>query len=90
MYLAEKTDLGEDSQKKEGSQRTILDYNMGFRTRSRSSSVDSHVSIDNYATKKRKLKTVKEEVVSSLQKAVEDKDSQQGALVIAEQDTDTG
>ena len=90
MSLAEKTELGENSQKKEGSQKTILDYNMGFRTRSRSSSVDSHVSIDNYATKKRKLKTVKEEVVSSLQKAVEDKESQPGALVIAENEAETG
>ena len=64
-------------------QKTILDYNMGFRTRSRSSSIDSFASIDNYQTKKRKLKSVKEEVVDTLQKVVEEKE---GALVIAEEE----
>ena len=48
---------------------------MGFRTRSRSSSVDSFSSIDNYqSSKKRKLKKVKEDVVNTLQKVVEEKE----------------
>ena len=56
---------------------------MGFRTRSRSSSVDSFASIDNYQTKKRKLKSVKDDVVNTLQKVVEEKE---GKLVIDEND----
>ena len=60
---------------------------MGFRTRSRSGSNCSLESIDNYATKKRKLKAVKEDLVDSLQKVVEEKESKEGVLVIAEEET---
>ena len=58
---------------------------MGFRTRSRSGSNCSLESIDNYATKKRKLKNVKEDLVAGLKKVVEEKTNEQGALVIAEE-----
>ena len=83
LSLEQKEKLGEESRKKD-SQKTILDYNMGFRTRSRSGSNCSLESIDNYAVKKRKLKSVKDELVDSLQKVVEEKEVGDGKLVIVE------
>ena len=57
---------------------------MGFKTRSRSGSNCSLESIDNYATKKRKLKSVKDDLVHSLKKVVEEKEEIEGQLIIAE------
>ena len=87
VVLETKEKLGEESRKKEG-QKTILDYNMGFRTRSRSGSNCSLDSLDNYATKKKKLKTVKDELVTSLKKVVEEKETKDGQLVIVESESD--
>ena len=61
---------------------------MGFRTRSRSGSISSLDSIDNYATKKKKLKTVKDELITSLKKVVEEKEAKDGQLIIVEEESD--
>ena len=71
--------------KKDRNQKTILDYGMGFRTKTRSSSTGSLESLDYYETKKRKIKKAKTDMVKTLEKVVEGKEEVENALVIVEE-----